>query len=70
MKLFTILRYGVLMDTRIEKEDIIEADSYGVHDGMLTFYRNLLTLSAPESIATYAQSAWIKVSELKEKSEG
>lgn len=67
MKTFAVLRFGMDREARIEKEDLVQADYFGVHDGVLTFYRNTARMQAPEVIATYGTAAWIKVTERREQ---
>jgi hypothetical protein len=66
MKIFMVLRYGTSCDTKVEKEDVVEAECYEIRNGTLCFYDGPLSSFTTKEIAVYGWASWIKVTERRE----
>lgn len=63
MALFTVLRYGLIAEMKIEREEVVEAASFLIIDGALCFFPMSLPLPSSRRLLTFAPGQWISVCE-------
>lgn len=67
MALFTVLRYGLIADMKVEREEYVEAASFLVIEGALHFFPMSLPLPSSRRLLTFAPGQWISVREVNAK---